>query len=534
MGGDPIRPPAKSSAAPPRIPGASRLLLVLALLLPAIFAAPGAASAQPCQVIQEKAYLLQAVASGKKCGDSGVLCASTVNIAVDPTTQLPVVIWYSDDHKVRSRRFDGAAWAPAKVVPTPGITLPLGSVVTLRGLAHAFDSKGRMHLIISGGKKVFHLEKGSSWSAPQPIHTISHSNLTHLSTHVGFDAQDRMHVVYWYEAGGGHIYYAQKTSSGWSSWTKIGNGRHIDVAFHKSGTVHVSWTSKLSSNPANWQAFYKRMDAQGKWLPQEKVTNEKPVSQNIGPVAISPSVAVDAAGLAHLLYPVDPPETKGDDDGHASYTWRNAAGTWSQPKVLFNNARHSARTALVVDGAGVKYAFGLNLKCRLAVDPLSGNWTTSNWHSHAGGYRFFYLNGTYTNSGAWLVYMVGREWGSVEVIHLRRIGSCACEKQGFCAPKQTMTQACGTCGKQTRVCGNYCNWGPWSPCQECPGQDSGRIPDNGATPEDSNKDISRMDTGTDPSIAGGCGCGIPRGSEHRDPWIWVLLVLLLVYIKQLT
>ena len=40
----------------------------------------------------------------------------------------------------------------------------------------------------------------------------------------------------------------------------------------------------------------------------------------------------------------------------------------------------------------------------------------------------------------------------------------ACEQLGDCAPGDSDTQACGSCGTQTRACTDLCTWGTWGPC----------------------------------------------------------------------
>ena len=45
--------------------------------------------------------------------------------------------------------------------------------------------------------------------------------------------------------------------------------------------------------------------------------------------------------------------------------------------------------------------------------------------------------------------------------------SCAyetCSDEGVCTPGQTETQACGSCGTQTRTCTSSCSWGNWGSC----------------------------------------------------------------------
>lgn len=514
-----------------------------ALLVLLLAALPSTARGQACQVAQGKAVTLLPVPTGKKCGDSGVTCASTVRVAMDPSTSLPVVLWYGDDKKLRLRRLSGAAWAAADVVPA-GVTLPSNAVATLEAAAHALDKAGTVYVVASDGKKVYLTSRkaaAKTWSAPAVIHTITKTKLTGLKVFASVDATGRLHVVYWYESGIGFIYHGlrQAGSSQWT-WTQLGGGRHIDVAFAPSGAVHVSWVRKLSKDPANWQAYHRRRDAAGAWLKEEKVTSETPVSQTIGPVAIHPAVAMDVKGGAHMIYPVDPPDDKGDDAGHARYTQRGAGG-WSKPQTLFSNARHSAMLKLVLDSAGVTYAFGLNLKCRLATRAPGGAWKTGTWHSHKGGYRFFFFDGISGNSGAWLAYTVGREWGPVEVIHLRRTGACACEKQGGCTSGQQQKQSCGTCGTRTRTCGGYCNWSPWSPCKECPGADGGGAPNDAALPpQDGAATIteagapdSRADSSPgQPQLSGGCscdggGCECTAGAGAGGAWPVIVLLLCL-------
>ena len=211
--------------------------------------------------------------------------------------------------------------------------------------------------------------------------------------------------------------------------------------------------------------------------------------------------------------------------------------------MLFKNARHSAITELVVDGAGVKYAFGLNLLCRLATDPLSGSWAPGTWANHSGGYRYFFIDSTYTDSGAWVVHTVGREWGPIEVSHLRRTGTCACEKTGGCKVKQQQTRKCGVCGTQTRTCGGYCNWGSWATCKECPGADGGATHvEGGTSPGDngvdsaaahpdgatSKTDLSTKDAGhAAGGLSGGCGCQTLGSGDTGGASLALPLLLLL-------
>lgn len=382
------------------------------------------AVAKPCAVVKEPAVRVWGP-NASSCSSS-TACADRVVVAEEGLTHLPVVLWHASDGKVRLSRYDGAKWGAAALVPA-GVSIPsLTSIsVTFEALDLASDSQGRLHLIISDGKKVYHLAetKAGSWSKPQVIATISKTNLTGLGLHLHLDSKDQVHVTYWYEAGIGYVRHAVRSGGKWSAWFDVGggDGRHIDVAVGDKGDVHVVWVARNASvgGLRNWQAFYRGRTAAGKWGAVEQATKEKPVATTIGPVAIHPAVAVDKAGTPHMVYPVDPPDSGSNDDGKAKYTRRTGPGKWTAPVELFTNGRHSALLELEVDAAGVKYAFGINQKRRWAHDPLKGSWSSGSWYTGGGGF-WFIMDATVTPAGAWLAHVPARNQGPVEVILFRR------------------------------------------------------------------------------------------------------------------
>lgn len=511
----------------------------LVLLLALLAARPWPARAQTCQLVQQPASRLYGVDSSQ-CGTAAKPCAAAVRITVDRLSGLPIILWYSDDKKVRYSRFDGSKWSAAAVVPLGGLTVPEHKAIstTFNAVSLATDSSGRLHVVLSDGKQVYHLQRGAgAWTKPQAIATIPHSNLTGLETFAATDGQDRLHVTYWYEAGVGFVRHAVRASGSWSSWADVGGGdaRHIDVALEQSGALHVSWIRRMANSGGlrNWQAFYRRRAPGGAWGAIEQVTSEKPVATTIGPLAIKPSVAVDPAGVAHVVYPVDPPDSGGDDDGHASHTQRSATGKWSKPVKLFTNARHSALLQLVVDSRGARYAFGLNRQRRLSLRPPGGAWKQGTWHSSKGGLWFFF-DSVATAGGAWLAYVPARRWGPVEVLYIRRKGSCGCVGYGVCSPGQSQSKSCGVCGTSNRSCASTCQWSKWGPCDKCPGKDASAGPDQAAPAGDGVskvRDGQASHRGRDvrsagPAISGeGCGCEV--AGQRGGSGLWLVLLLLL-------
>ena len=395
-----------------------------ALVIALVMLAPDGAAATPCAVKRQPAVRVWRPAPSA-CSKS-TPCADRVLVAEDRRTRQPVILWHASDGKVRVSRYTGTKWGGASLVPA-GVSIPsLTSItVTFDALDLATDSLGRIHVIISDGKKVFHMAetKAGSWSKPKQVATISATGLTGLGLHLHLDGKDRVHATYWYEAGSGRAYHAVRAGGAWGSWFDVGGGdaRHIDVDVGSGGDVHVVWVSRNASvgGLRNWQGFYRGRSGAGKWGAVEQATNEKPVDKSIGPVAIHPAVAVDRGGGAHMVYPVDPLESGSNDDGQAKYIRRLGPGKWSKPVVVFRNGRHSALVELVLDAAGVKYAFGINQKRRWAHDPLSGKWTPGGWYTGGGGF-WFVMDAAVTPAGAWLAHVPSRNQGPVEVILFRR------------------------------------------------------------------------------------------------------------------
>ena len=425
-------------------------------------------------------------------------CADRVQVAEDKRTRQPVILWHASDGKVRVSRYNGAKWGGASLVPA-GVSIPsLTSInVTFDALDLATDSQGRIHLIISDGKKVYYLAetKTGTWSKPQVIDTIGVSGLTGLGLHLHLDGKDGVHATYWYEAGIGYARHAVRVGGSWGAWFDVGGGdaRHIDVDVGLGGDVHVVWVSRNANvgGLRNWQGFYRGRSAAGQWGAVEQATNEKPVDKSIGPVAIHPAVAVDRGGTPHMVYPVDPPESGTNDDGQAKYIRRLGPGKWSAPVALFRNGRHSALVELVLDAAGVKYAFGINQQRRWAHDPLAGKWTSGSWYTGGGGF-WFVMDAAVTPAGAWLAHVPSRNQGPVEVILFRRQN---CGPDAGLPPVKDAALARDNGGVA---------------------RDQAQAGDIGAPPADSSTEQS--------AISGGCGCGVAQEGEGG----WLLLLLLIL------
>lgn len=105
-----------------------------------------------------------------------------------------------------------------------------------------------------------------------------------------------------------------------------------------------------------------------------------------------------------------------------------SAGGWSDAEVLISkNAAHAAVVSMAIDPAGVRYAFSLNWKKRFRVDTGGGFGPEDFWHysgSNPTHNRWFRLDSVAVQSGTWIAYIAGRNWGPIEVAHFRRTGDC--------------------------------------------------------------------------------------------------------------
>ena len=384
------------------------LLALLLLLRPGL---EEEAAAGPCRIRQQPTQVLADLGGG-------------VQIRVDHTYDAPVVMWLTQEGAVRWRRYAGPGWTPEVAVET-GLRVPLTDGGVHRAASLAIGPDRELHLIISDGVGVYHSRFDQGWSEPERIADIQQGDLAHLFVFAQFDLRGRLHVVYSWEVGGARVFYLVNNGDGWSAAMDIGEGdaRFPNVAMGPNDGVHVVWVHRLASQGGlrNWQGFYRKRRPGGHWDAVEQATREPPVCENIGPVAISPDVAVDASGGVHMTYPVDSPGEQGIDSGHLSYIQRTDNG-WSEPLELFQNARHAAKVAVEVDQAGVKYAFGLSWRKRYAVDTGNGFGDVRRWHD--GNARWFDLGTCVTAGGAWIAYAAGRGWGPVETVHLRRTGDC--------------------------------------------------------------------------------------------------------------
>lgn len=398
--------------------------------------------AQPCDVIMDEPVRL--------FGDESTT-ASAVRIAQNHATGFPSIIWAGEDEKIYMSSFDGSRWSEPEVVETGGIGPAWSDFETSHphpAMAIAINSSGQHHLLVADGNYLYHFTNdGEAWNSGEIVTSIEFPGTeeSYLEVRADFDSRGVLHVVYVIDRGGEGsgrgIYYLRFLSGEWSEPQWILSGPHMHMRVGSDGAVHVVSLNfhGFVGDFRNYQCHYRQRTPDGTWLDEEQATDEPPIGI-LGPVSIHPAVAVDGSGVAHVIYPVDPPnpDTAPPEAGHASYITRDVASpVWSEPIELFPNAIHAAFVTVAIDPANIIYAFGLNWQKRYIINTGEGFGEVGYWNE--ANSRWFFFDSVAMASGAYVAYIAGRWWGPVEVVRFVRTGDCG----QFCGDETCSTDEDG-------------------------------------------------------------------------------------------
>jgi hypothetical protein len=494
-----------------------RILGGFGLILLFFFSWSGGVLAQPCDVTPSAP--MEVAAEG-----------SAVNIAINPLTGHPSLVWVGGDHLIYTSDFDGSTWQAPQQVDTGGVVPVIHypdnyPPFALKGLALAIDSYGKKHLVVGDCDHLYHFaETAVGWTTAEDFAPGADPGTEdpHYEVQAAFDHADVLHVGWAINAGGEAsgfgVRYARKDATGWSTPFFIARGPHIDMHVEPDGRVHVAWMEFHGfQEPEHWrnyQGHYRRCSPAGDWSAGEQATDEPPVGE-IGPVAIHPAVTAGPDGTVHMVYPVDPANPTGgfQEDGHAAYIQREANG-WTSPVELFPNATHAAFVEVAVDPAGLLYAISLNWNERYRVDFGTGFEPAALWES--AGARWFCFRAQGAPAGAWIAYIAARWTGPVKTVLLERSGDCG----EFCGD--------GVCGAGEDFCSCFydctngcCIAGVSYAAGESPAGDSCWVCDPGSNRRDWVFDPTgpgcSMDGGVDGAIAvDGSGDGQTADSAPVD------------------
>ncbi len=160
----------------------------------------------------------------------------------------------------------------------------------------AEDADGRIHVAWSERQGVAwnlyeRVYDGATWSSRAQITRGMIPNIFHKLI-----AGPRSLAMIWigHEAGESYVYLSLYTRAGWSRPERVSDASawNPDGAFDRDGNLHLAWDSYQTGN---YDIFYRRATADGKFDPIEQIT------KSVGFDA-HPSIAIDAQNRPWLAY----------------------------------------------------------------------------------------------------------------------------------------------------------------------------------------------------------------------------------------
>lgn len=216
----------------------------------------------------------------------------------------------------------------------------------------AIDSQENLHVFwtqyVQGVRQIFYalIEKGKA----SPARALTSGPAYNGFPSAAFDSHDRLHLV-WYglDEGVYQIWYRRKDKENWSAPIKLSTGFpdsvNPTVATDAQDNVHVAWY-QFDAGRGVYQIFYRRYITQAdRWEHQQSLGRT-------GTNALSPSLAVDASGRAHLVW------EQQDEQNRFQIAYGSLRdGDISPMSWLTSGAVHATDPSLALDLQGRIYVF---------------------------------------------------------------------------------------------------------------------------------------------------------------------------------
>lgn len=195
----------------------------------------------------------------------------------------------------------------------------------------AVDNSGKIYVVWSENGQVFITMWNGSWSNPVSI------NAGAVGPHsIATDKLGRLHLIYFVPGSfeSTALYYRAFDGASWTSPVPISgqimcNIQWPSITVDSSNNPRVVCPSSISGNDST--LYYFAWDGQSWTLPQALTSGGYPYQ---------PRIAVDNAGIAHVVWP---------DLNHALYYQRQEGQSWSSPIVLSDGV---GDPDIAADGAG--------------------------------------------------------------------------------------------------------------------------------------------------------------------------------------
>ncbi len=215
----------------------------------------------------------------------------------------------------------------------------------------AIDSQQNLHVFwtqyVQGVRQIFYapIVKGKAL----PAQALTFGPAYNGFPSAAFDSQDRLHLV-WYglDEGVYQIWYRRKDQDGWSAPLKLSmsfpDSVNPTIATDAHDNVHVAWYQ--FSGRGVYQIYYRLWNAK---------TQEWEAQRQLGQPdtnALSPSLAVDRTGRAHLVW------EQQDDAQRFQIAYGFILGGQTSPALLLTSGqRHALDPSIALDLQDRLYVF---------------------------------------------------------------------------------------------------------------------------------------------------------------------------------
>ncbi|MBM3135623.1 MAG: hypothetical protein FJZ89_10175 [Chloroflexi bacterium] len=168
------------------------------------------------------------------------------------------------------------------------------------------------------------------------------------------DVSGTLHVL-WSDTSSGNkeiLYSRQPVGGSWTAPTNVsqtaGDSLQPALAVGPDGTLHALWAD---NTPGQYDVYYAAKPPASAWTSAENLSHSPP-----GGESVAPTVVVDSAGTAHVLWQNYDPATR---NRQIFYTTKPVGGSWASPVSISQNlpgAGEAQWPALAVDGDDTLHA----------------------------------------------------------------------------------------------------------------------------------------------------------------------------------
>jgi len=273
-------------------------------------------------------------------------------------------------YKIAYRKLTGEVWSSAEY---PGNVNPSGY---FPDVAEDINGNARVIFANPGGREgndYYESVRTTGWSTPINFTTIG--TLDWYPRIVTGSGSELIHLICIGDNTTYNVKHRSRSAGGWNAFTNIGSGSYVgsrygipDVAADSSGNLLAIWASPTDVR------FAKRTG--GVW------SSASTVASHPGAFLCYPRIAVDAGGLAHVVYA----DHNITPEPGVYYLRQTSGSTWSTPQLIANGTS----PAIAVDNDG---------RVHVVYQKTNGT-KTDIYHKFLGGSTWSQEQNLSNNSGA--------------------------------------------------------------------------------------------------------------------------------------